>query len=585
MYKASDAYKIAITGSSRYISWRGTATDKNGKTYDITTSNMADSGITITKQICANSSLEIGTAYIGEMILRVWLDADRYVFFGGSAYMEFGLKVDDAGTMEWIPCGTYRIDQATMTDGLLELTCYDHMADFTSKLSITLITETPYEILIRLCLEHSITPGFTRSEIESMSNGKFSVSLWDSGNTSTIYTEQQIIGYICQALSAYAYIGMDDKLYIKQYGDTAQITVDEGGRFSFTVSDYETKYSSLTYGMMSDRSTHMLGTYDDLTMSLGENPMLQSADETTMNMYYGNILSEIKKISFTPFNATLPLDMTVEVGDIISFTGGEAEDGKLAPITSVTYNASGTMAVKCDGQNPRLQSRVKSDSTIDSLAQSVEEKTIYYYNYNSDDEIDVNDGISKVIFDIMFAQVSTNQITLQGEVVANTETTETETDDEWEEKDLEVRLTYTMNGELIEEHIPVWRTVGGRDVFSFYYPFIVSGGTNNRMVGRITADGGAVRIPAHGIYATIWGQGLYAKFANTVPLFEDTVSTLSMDATHAVVNAVADSATDKLVDVSKAAASASLGILSMDKLTATIEGITESVTATTKESD
>lgn len=529
MYGTTDAYRKAASLPSRYISWRGTVTDANGKEYSITTSNMSEKGMRGTNQICANSNIEIGTAYIGECSLSAYIEADRYTMFGGTIKMEFGMELQD-GTYEWIPCKTYTTDEATVSEGLMTLTGYDKMSRLAVPLDTSITELAPYDIISRLCALHDIILATSRKEIEEMPNGKVLMSLWSSDGTTGGYTQQDIVGYVCQALGAYCFIGNDDRLYVKQYGSNADMVIEDSNRFSLTLSDYETRFSSITYTMMSDSKSYTLGDYSYLDMTLEANPMLQSGDAGTMKAYYQSILDTVAKMAYTPFEADMPIDASLEVGDIIEFRGGEAVEGRIAPITYMEYASDGSMTIRCEGANPRLKDRTKTDSQAQSMLSSIESKNIYYYNFDSDGEVDISDGGSQTVFDIRFAQVSTNQITLQGEITCDCETTEEETDDSWIENDLEVTLTYTMNDAVLTDHVPVERNVGGRHVFPFYFPFVASGGTTNRMIGTMSAKGGSIRIKKHGIYATIWGQGLYAKFANTLPMIEDIIGGLEFEA-------------------------------------------------------
>lgn len=524
MYTTSDAYKTAVNSNSTVISWRGKVTDVDGKQYSVDPTNIGENGMTITKDICANSNIEIGTAYVGQLTLDVYLNVDRYRLFGGTVDMEFGLELAD-GSMEWLPCGTFDIQSAEVTEGKVKLTCYDFMQRFNVVITQNPVGKTPYKVISEYCENRGVTMGTTEAELNAMPNGSYQLPLWSSDGSTQAYTEQQIIGYLAQAMCAYAYIGQDNKMYIKQFSQTVDKTISEAGRFSLTLSDYETKFSELSYIMMSNNSAHVIGDSNDyLIYSAGSNPMLQSSDEGVMETYYTAVLNKLKEISYTPFTASLPIDLSLGVGDIVEFTGGKAVAGKCAPITSVTYKSSGSMEIKCEGANPKLKDRAGTDSQLASIASALDEKTLRYYNFTNTSVKKVSDNAEVKVIDIEFTVSATTQLTLMGNIQASGSPKEELVKGNYSEKDLLLSLRFLLNGAEIKDYYPKSTTSGGYIIIPLYYPLTgIQGGSSNRLIGYLRADGGSAEINKYDIKATIFGQGLYAKFVDGNPTVEESI--------------------------------------------------------------
>lgn len=524
MYTTSDAYKTAVNSNSTVISWRGKVTDVDGKQYSVDPTNIGENGMTITKDICANSNIEIGTAYVGQLTLDVYLNVDRYKLFGGTVNMEFGLELAD-GSMEWLPCGTFDIQSAEVTEGKVKLTCYDFMQRFNVVITQNPVGKTPYKVISEYCENRGVTMGTTEAELNAMPNGSYQLPLWSSDGSTQAYTEQQIIGYLAQAMCAYAYIGQDNKMYIKQFSQTVDKTISEAGRFSLTLSDYETKFSELSYIMMSNNSAHVIGDSNDyLIYSAGSNPMLQSSDEGVMETYYTAVLDKLKEISYTPFTASLPIDLSLGVGDIVEFTGGKAVAGKCAPITSVTYKSSGSMEIKCEGANPKLKDRTGTDSQLASIASALDEKTIRYYNFTNTAVKKVSNDSEAKVLDIEFTVSATTQLTLMGNVQVSGTPKEELIKGDYNENDLLLSMRFLLNGTEIDDYHPKMTTSGGYAIIPLYYPLTgIQGSSSNRILGYLKTHGGSAEVNKFDIKATIFGQGLYAKFVDGNPTVEESI--------------------------------------------------------------
>lgn len=525
MYTTSDAYKNAISSTSVIISWKGTVTDVNGNKYTVDPTNIADGGMTITRDICSNSNIEIGTAYVGQMELSVYLNVDRYQLFGGTVDMSFGVQTDSSGTMEWLPCGTFDIQSAEVTEGKVKLTCYDFMQRFNVVITQNPVGKTPYKVISEYCEKRGVTMGTTEAELNAMPNGSYQLPLWSSDGSTQAYTEQQIIGYLAQAMCAYAYIGQDNKMYIKQFSQTVDKTISEAGRFSLTLSDYETKFSELSYIMMSNNSAHVIGDSNDyLIYSAGSNPMLQSSDEGVMETYYTAVLNKLKEISYTPFTASLPIDLSLGVGDIVEFTGGKAVAGKCAPITSVTYKSSGSMEIKCEGANPKLKDRAGTDSQLASIASALDEKTIRYYNFTNTAVKKVSNDAETKVLDIEFTVSASTQLTLMGNVQVSGTPKEELIKGDYNENDLLLSMRFLLNGTEIDDYHPKMTTSGGYAIIPLYYPLTgIQGSSSNRILGYLKTQGGSAEVNKFDIKATIFGQGLYAKFVDGNPTVEESI--------------------------------------------------------------
>ena len=121
---------------------------------------------------------------------------------------------------------------------------------------------------------------------------------------------------------------------------------------------------------------------DGLTMNLEVNPLLQFGLDETRKRILNNILNGIAVINYVPFDSETIGDPALEPGDVLTFTGGQADASQMAAITSITVKVNGKCSLKCVGKNPRLaEAKSKNDKNITGLLNSVEATKMATYTY------------------------------------------------------------------------------------------------------------------------------------------------------------------------------------------------------------
>ena len=117
-------------------------------------------------------------------------------------------------------------------------------------------------------------------------------------------------------------------------------------------------------------------------MNLETNPLLQFGLDETRSRILNNILNAISVIRYVPFDSETIGDPALEPGDVLTFTGGQADASQMAAITSITTKINGKCSLKCVGKNPRLaEAKSKNDKDITGLINSVESTKMATYSY------------------------------------------------------------------------------------------------------------------------------------------------------------------------------------------------------------
>ena len=149
-------------------------------------------------------------------------------------------------------------------------------------------------------------------------------------------------------------------------------------------------------------------TDDGLTMNLGVNPLLQFGLDATREQLIRNILADIAVVNYVPFDTDTIGNPALDVGDVLSFSGGQADSTKFACITSNSIKIGGKQTLKCVGKNPKLsQAKSKNDKNISGLLNQIEAGKIGIHTFTNASAFTVANVDTKII-SIEFATTEDN---------------------------------------------------------------------------------------------------------------------------------------------------------------------------------
>jgi hypothetical protein len=300
-------------------------------------------------------------------------------------------------------------------------------------------------------------------------------------------------------------------------------------------------------------------------MNLAVNPLLQFGLEETRETLCRNILNDLAVVSYVPFDSSTIGNPALDLGDVLTFTGGQADGSQTACITSSNCRIGGKHTLKCVGKNPRLaQAKSKNDKNISGLLNQIEAGKIGIHTFTNASAYTVAETSVRIIsiefaakeethvqfFGQVLVDVSAGQVSrsasAKGSIVvpfpaggggdtgtgadAGTDTgdgsggqgadTESVTVDvelpvTWTEDGKAVAyVTYEFNDSEILIHYPVETWGSGKHILSLYYPIdgLVPNITNTFNV-HLRMEGGTAAIDTGGCIASISGQGMAAGAA------------------------------------------------------------------------
>ena len=537
MYPVSDKFMDAVQKNTRTFYWTGSITTKTNQTYEFGNDDIVKGSGYINRQCCGNTEIELGTVYAAEMGISLYLDIDRYTLEEAEIRLSFHLVYEDE-TEEEVPMGVFYVAEANRCIKTLELKAYDGMLNLDKNFSKGLSSAYPYEFLSLLSKACHIELAQTKEEIEAMPNGTELLGIYQDND---IESWRDFLYYLAQTLGCFAIIDRFGRLNLSAYGNTAVMAVDIRHRFSSSVSDFVTRYTAVSStNKRTEKAEYYANSPDDgLTMNLGVNPLLQFGLEETRKRIINAILDVITSVEYVPFDSDTIGNPAFDLGDVLRFTGGHADETKQSAITSIYTKINGKQTVKCVGKNPRLAAaKSKNDKNITGLINSIGETKLSIYTFANALALDV--GAEKLsIINMEFASGDeTNaefhaQAILQVESNPDTRTLTAETtidlgtttDDNgttvenkkvisfplsWDEDGkTELSVFYVLDGHEVEEFHPKESWLSGKHLLTLYYPIMeLTANQLHTFEVLISMKNGAGHIEAQNIMATITGQGL-----------------------------------------------------------------------------
>ena len=417
MYPVSEAFLQAVQGNTRHYYWSGRITTAAGAVYGFSQEDIVKGSGYISGQCCGSSEIELGTVYAAEMGISLYLPIDRYTLEDAQVELFYHLRLGD-GSYEEVPMGIFEVSEADRTAHFLELKAYDHMLRFERDFNGFESVGTAYGFMELCAKACKVELAQTEAEIGTMPNGSEVLSIYAEND---IETYRDVLYFVAQVLGGFFCINRAGKLELRKYGDSPVAEVLQRHRFSSSFSDFVTRYTAVS---STNLRTQMAEYYaadrdDGLTMNLGINPLLQFGLDETREALCRNILASLSAVNYMPFDSETIGNPAFDLGDVLTFSGGQADGEQLACITSFHCKIGGKMKLKCVGKNPRLaQAKSKNDKNISGLLNQIEAGKLGIHTFTNASAYSIADTDVKII-SIEFASKEENHVQFFGQVVVD----------------------------------------------------------------------------------------------------------------------------------------------------------------------
>lgn len=558
MYPVSEAFLRAVQGNTRKYYWTGKITTVAGVEYSFTQEDIVKGSGYITAQCCGNSEIELGAVYAAEMGISLFLDIDRYTLEDAKVELTYHLRLAD-GSYEAVPMGIFEVSEANRTAHVLELKAYDYMLRFDRDFNGFETIGTAYGMMALCSTACGVELAQSQAEIDALPNGSELLSIYPEND---IETYRDVLYFTAQVLGGFFCINRDGKLEFRQYGNMPVMEILQKHRFSSSFSDFVTRYTAVSSTNLRTQTAeyYALEEEDGLTMNLGINPLLQFGLEETREELCRNILVALSVVNYVPFDSDTIGNPALDLGDVLTFSGGQADSQQITCVTSFTVKIGGRQSLKCVGKNPRLsQAKSKNDKNISGLLNQIEAGKIGIHTFTNASAYTLEETNVRII-SIEFASKEENHAQFFGQVVVDaaakaversanasgtivvpfpsattgsdadtgTESTEegTAADSTDVSVDVSLPVTWTEDGKVICYvtfelndteillHHPVETWHSGKHILSLYYPIenVVPNITNTFNV-YMRMENGSGTVGIGDCIASISGQAMAAAAA------------------------------------------------------------------------
>lgn len=542
MYPVSEAFLAAVQENTRKFYWSGRITTRAGAVYEFGNEDIVKGSGYISGQCCGSSEIEIGTVYAAEMGITLYSGIDRYTLEDSKIELFYHLRVA-GGTFEQVPMGIFEVSEANRTLHCLEIKAYDYMLRFEKNFNGFETVGNAYAFLALCCKACEVDLAHSHAEIEAMPNGSELLSVYTEND---IETYRDVLYYVGQVLGGFFCINREGKLELRKYGNTPVVTVSSKQRFSSSFSDFITKYTAISSTNIRTQIAeyYALEQDDGLTLNLGVNPLLQFGLEETRKTLLVHILDDLAVIRYVPFDSDTIGNPALDLGDVLVFAGGHADENQLACVTGFQIKINGKHSLKCVGKNPRLaQAKSKNDKNISGLLNQIEAGKIGIHTFTNASAYSVSGTDTKIIsiefaaaeethvqfFAIVLVDVMAVEIIQKGKaagtVIVPVPSVAEDSTETMEDISIEVELPvsitmdgkaaawvkYELNDEEILIHYPAETWGSGMHMLPLYYPIekLIPNFTNTFNV-YLRMEGGTGQIETGGCIASISGQGMAA---------------------------------------------------------------------------
>ena len=550
MYAVSDAYKAAMKQPVQRFRMTGTIGD-----HPFTDDNILAGSFLITNQCTGNDEITIGQVYIGELDATFMnMPISRYGWKGLEIRPVFGMKLAD-GTYEDVPLGVFTVETAEWTASGVVIKAYDHMALLDKNCNKVITEVTPYQCAQAIAEAAGVNFANTEAEFGAFANGTTMIS---ETTTNDVETWRDLVSWLAQTLGCFATADRDGNIVFRSFNQTVVDTIDNAHRFTGgSFSDYVTRYTGLSVVNMEDNTTSYYSedVDDGLTMNLGSNPFLQYGVAATKEEMARAILTAIQQIRYVPFTCRAIGNPAYDLGDVLVFTNGLADQDALYCITKFTFQYNQYFEMVGVGKDPSLASaRSKTDKNLVGLASNTDENQLVHYRFTNTQVVEVGDGKRVPVASIRFATATkASEVSLWAELLLDTKfstthaiestklkdvtiadassPTVTELQSEIEELQtgvsaldermtsaetelaspsrMTVTVSYTLAGDEVDYHPVEIYDVSGKHILSLhYYIGDVKANTVYLFVIFLTAAGGSLYLDTNCINAVIEGMGL-----------------------------------------------------------------------------
>ena len=471
-------------------------------------------------QCSDNKDVTFGSARIGQLTATFWgLNIPRYSWRGLPIKLDYGLEIDDEGTIEWVDdLLTATIGKAEWTDSGVNITAYDCLANLDIPVNFEQTTGQIFGMLTLVSNDTGVLLGITEEKCASLPNGTEILGLIQPND---ITTYRDFVSSIATVVGGFATATGDGKLLIKSFADSEVVFKFEAkDRVVGSVfSDYVTNYDGI---VITDAETGAPmyyfadGAADGISINIGTNPLLQFGVDAVKNAQRQRLAEVAHSIAYVPFQLAILNCPVFELGDLIECEGGVAGSEKIiCCVMAIDWTFKTTTSMKGFGADPNLTAgKSRTDKALTTALKQSKESGITYYPFINTQAISLTTTPQR-LYRIAFSTVDKTTVELWHEVKWHTESDGNEP--------VEITYEYYLDGVKFDyEPEDTWPD-GYHTMPHPYWLQNVSGGEVHYWEVRASVTGGMATADIGDVHALLRGQKLVGqvKFDGNIEITDE----------------------------------------------------------------
>ena len=469
---------------------------------------------------CSDSKdVNFGSARIGQLTVTFrGLNIPRYSWRGLKIKLDYGLEIDDEGTIEWLnDLLTATIAKAEWTDSGMNVTAYDCLAQLDIPVNFEQTSGQIFGMLTLVSNDTGVLLGITEEECAALPNGTEILGLIQPND---ITTYRDFVSSIATVVGGFAIATGDGKLLIKSFANSEVVFKFEAkDRVVGSVfSDYITNYDGI---VITDASTGAPMYYfaedaaDGISINIGSNALLQFGTEEVKTDQRQRLAEVAHSIAYVPFQLAILNCPVFDLGDLIECEGGVAGDEKITCcVMAIDWTFKTTTSMRGFGADPNLTAgKSKTDKALTTALKQSKQDGITFYPYINTAAVSLTTTTQR-LFRVTFATADTTDVEVWHEVKWNV--------DSLGGDPVEITYEYYLDGVKIDyEPVDTWND----GYHSMPHPFWfleVSGGESHTWEVRAKLNGGTATAAIGDIHALLKGQKLVGsvKFDGNIEITE-----------------------------------------------------------------
>ena len=469
---------------------------------------------------CSDSKdVTFGSARIGQLTATFYgLNIPRYSWRGLTITLDYGLEIDDEGTIEWVDdLITATIAKAEWTDSGMNVTAYDCLSQLDIPINFEQTSGQIFGMLTLLSNDTGVLLGITEEECAALPNGTEILGLIQPND---ITTYRDFVSSIATVVGGFATATGDGKLTIRSFADSEVVfSLEAKDRVVGSVfSDYITNYDGI---VITDASTGAPMYYfaedaaDGISINIGSNALLQFGTEEVKTAQRQRLAEVAHSIAYVPFQLAILNCPVFELGDLIECEGGVAGDEKITCcVMAIDWTFKATTTMQGFGADPNLTAgKSKTDKALTSALKQSKQDGITFYPYINTTAVSLTTTAQR-LFRVKFATTDTTDVEVWHEVKWNV--------DSLGDDPVEITYEYYLDGVKIDyEPVDTWND----GYHSMPHPFWfleVSGGETHTWEVKAKLNGGSATASIGDVHALLKGQKLVGsvKFDGNIEISE-----------------------------------------------------------------